>query len=107
MTSRVLVYGASWCRFTFGLRQYLLESRVDYEYFDIDNDPQAAAFVRTIGDGKLKYPVVVVDEETAVNPRFSELQQMLEMQDVVQRPRPAGSARRRLGDLDLEERRSA
>src|SRR5262249_17348163 len=87
MTSQIQVYGTNWCQFTFGLREYLMDARVDYEYFDIDSDSRADEFVRTMNDGKRKYPMVVVAQRIALNPTLTELQQLLEDQDVVARPR--------------------
>jgi mycoredoxin len=94
MTTRIQVYGTNWCRFTFFLREYLMGSRVDYDYFDIDSDSQADEYVRTMNDGKRKYPMVVVAERIVMNPTLTELQQLLDDQDVATRPRSGRQLRR-------------
>jgi glutaredoxin len=78
MTSRIQVYGTNWCRLTFGLREYLMHSGVDYDYFDIDGDSSADEFVRTMNDGKRKYPMVVIAERIVANPTFAELQRIID-----------------------------
>jgi mycoredoxin len=77
MATEIQVYGTDWCRLTFGVREYLTNSRVDYDYIDIDRDPQGDEFVRTINDGKLRYPVVVIAEQTVTNPTLADLGRML------------------------------
>ena len=88
------MYGTNWCQFTFGLREYLMDARIDYEYFDIDSDSRADEFVRTTNNGKRKHPMIVVAQRIVVNPTLDELQQLLEDQDVVARPRTGRHSRR-------------
>ena len=82
------VYGTDWCRLTFSVREYLMNSRVDYDYFDIDRDSGADEFVRTMNDGQRRYPVVVVAEHTVTNPTPTELGNMLRDHRVESQPDP-------------------
>jgi hypothetical protein len=42
MATEGQVYDADWCGLTFGVREYLTHSRVDYDYHDdVDRDPDA------------------------------------------------------------------
>jgi glutaredoxin len=97
MTS-IQVYGTDWCRLTFGVREYLINSRVDYDYFDIERDPLADEFVRTVNDGRQRYPVVVVEDHSVTNPTLAELDALLRDHRVEPRP-GAGARRRQPGDL--------
>jgi len=56
----VTVYGAPWCPETRRCKRLLGEARVDYTWIDVDDDPDAEAFVRRQDAGKLSLPVVVV-----------------------------------------------
>ena len=76
MTS-IQVYGTDWCRLTFGVREFLINSRVDYDYFDIERDPLADEFVRTVNDGRQRLPVVVVENHRVTNPTLAELDALL------------------------------
>jgi glutaredoxin len=87
--SPIEVYGTPWCGFTFILREYLMRARVDHNFFDIDRDAWADEFVRTMNDGKRKFPMVVVAERVVINPTVTELQRLLDDQGVVAR-RPPG-----------------
>ena len=90
------VYGTDWCRLTFGVREYLINARVDYDYFDIERDPLADEFVRTVNDGRQRLPVVVVADQSGTNPTLAELDALLRDHRV--EPRSVPSARRRQPD---------
>lgn len=88
MTTAIQVYGTDWCRLTFRVREYLTNSRVDYDYFDIDRDPQADEFVRMMHDGRRRYPVVVLAEHVVTNPTLAELGKLLRDHRVESQPGP-------------------
>ncbi len=91
MTSDVQVYGADWCRLTYGVREYLTNARVAYDYYDIDRDPHAEEFVRAVNGGRRQFPLVVVQQRVITNPTVAELQQVLEEHSIA----PEFSGRRR------------
>ena len=97
-TAIIQVYGTDWDRLTFGVREYLMNSRVDYDYFDIDRDPGADEFVRTINDGQRRYPVIVLAEQVVTNPTPAELGKMLRDHRVEPQPGPRANTPR-TGDL--------
>lgn len=100
MASRtgIHVYGTDWCGLTFIVREYLTNARVDYDYFDIENDPRADEFVRTTNKGSRRCPVVVLDEHTVTNPTLAELGRLLRNRRDESRS-AAGANTRRTGDL--------
>jgi glutaredoxin len=77
VTTRIKVYGTDWCHSTFGVREYLLNARLDYDFFDIDRNPTADEFVRALGHGARRYPVIVLPDEIVTNPTVTELGQLL------------------------------
>jgi len=58
--AEITVYGASWCPDSRRTKRFLGEARVDFEWVDITQDPDAAAFVLRKSAGKLTIPVVVL-----------------------------------------------
>jgi mycoredoxin len=87
VTMGIAVYGTVWCRLTFGVREFLMRARLEYDFFDIDRDPQAEAFVRTLGHGARRYPVVVMSGEVVVNPTMAELAGLVDALDTPRLPR--------------------
>ena len=77
MATGIQVYGTDWCSLTFGVREYLTNSHVEYDYIDIDRDERVGEFVRTINNGRLRYPVVVIAEHIVTNPTPATLGTML------------------------------
>jgi glutaredoxin len=102
MESGIQVYGTDWCRLTFGIREYLMRSRVDYDYFDIDHDPRADELVRTMHDGQRRYPMVIIGVRTLTNPTVTELRRVLDENRVESRPASRARTRR---IVDPEESR--
>ena len=77
MTITIQVYGTDWCRSTFCVRGYLMNARLDYDFFDIYRDHRADDFVRAMGEGSRRYPVVVFPNETLTDPTVADLGRLL------------------------------
>ncbi len=86
MANTIQVYGTDWCHSTFGVREYLMNARLEYDFFDIDRDPRADEFVRAVNGGARRYPVVVFPDEIVTNPTVTELGQLLRAHRVEARP---------------------
>ena len=69
----IKVYGADWCQPTTLVREYLDELGVDYDYIDIEADPEAAKWVREQNGGKEKKPTVDIDGVVLSTPSRNEL----------------------------------
>jgi len=78
LASEVQVYGTDWCSLTFGVREYLTNARVTYEYYDVDRDRNAHDLALAMTDGRRRFPVVVVHERVLTNPTRIELQRVLD-----------------------------
>lgn len=63
----VVVYARPGCSFCLRLRVVLLGAPQPV-WVDIWDDPDAAAFVRSVNDGDETVPTVVVDDEVTTNP---------------------------------------
>lgn len=51
MTPEIItLYGTGWCPDCKRSKQFFGEQRVPYRYVDIDNDPDATAFVEEVGE---------------------------------------------------------
>jgi glutaredoxin len=78
VANEIQVYGAGWCGLTFRIREYLMNARMTYDFFDIDRDPQAHEIVLAMTDGRLRFPVIVIDHHVLTDPTMTELQRVLE-----------------------------
>ncbi len=74
---QVHLYGTDWCPLTGGFRAYLKRNDIPFEYRNIEQDAQAEEAVKTMNDGKVKFPMVVVGEQVMKNPPIDELEQAL------------------------------
>ena len=90
MASQIQVYGTNWCALTHRLREYLTNSRLRFDYFDIDRDAAARQFVLAMNDGRRRFPLVVVEHRVVMAPTVSALQRVLTQQGI--RPMVSGVA---------------
>ncbi len=59
-------YGASWCPDCGRAKQFLGEHKINYDWIDIDRDPQAAAVVTKLNHGTNVIPTLVFDDGTVL-----------------------------------------
>jgi len=78
MTNGIQVYGTNWCGVTFGVREYLTNSHIPYDYYNIEQDRHADEFVLAMTDGRRRFPLIVVEERVLTSPTLDELQQVLD-----------------------------
>lgn len=71
---RIKVYGADWCGDTKRTLKVLDSLGVDYDYIDIEQDKQAADWVRKQNDGKERKPTVKLKDRVLSVPSDQELE---------------------------------
>jgi glutaredoxin len=74
----IKVYGADWCSMTTRSITFLEDSDVEFEYIDVEEDPEASEWVKAQNNGKEKKPTIDVDGEILSEPSNSELRAVLE-----------------------------
>jgi glutaredoxin len=73
----VKVYGADWCGLTRSTLRHLDELGVQYEYIDVDDNPQASEWVKEQNNGKEKKPTLDIDGQILTAPSNRELDELL------------------------------
>lgn len=81
--SRVKVYGTDWCHDTQNTRAELQQLGVDFDYINIEQQPDAAAWVRDQNDGKEKKPTLDIDGDVLSVPSNTELRQALQQHELL------------------------
>ena len=77
MAQNVKVYGADWCGMTRRTLSHLDEMGVEYEYINVDHDPEASEWVKQQNNGKEKKPTVEIDGRVITYPTNQELEELL------------------------------
>jgi mycoredoxin len=72
--AKIAVYGADWCGDTKRTRAFLDNLDVDYDYIDIEEDEEAARWVREQNDGKERKPTVKLGSRVLSVPGNNELE---------------------------------
>lgn len=70
---KIKLYGAGWCEDTRHTRDYLDSLGVAYDYVDVEQDEEAAAWVREHNDGKERKPTLDVAGQVLSVPTDHEL----------------------------------
>lgn len=72
------LYTTTWCGFCRSLKRALDADGIGYREIDIETDPQAAAFVRSVNNGNQTVPTVVFpDGSAATNPSLKQVKKGL------------------------------
>jgi glutaredoxin len=82
VTNEIHVYGTAWCRLTYRVREYLMNARLTYEFFDIDHDQKAHEFVLAAAEGERRFPLVVVEDDVMTVPTIPQLQRVLDAHEI-------------------------
>ena len=82
-TSQPVLYGADWCLKTSGFRNFLQREWVDFTYYDVEKNEEAAQRVRDHYDGKLKFPVLEIGDVWLKNPGMGELRDVLKQKKLI------------------------
>ncbi|WP_168581988.1 glutaredoxin domain-containing protein [Gephyromycinifex aptenodytis] len=70
----VTVYSTSWCPYCSLLTSSLVAEGVQFTIVDLDEDPEAAAYVERVNGGNRVVPTVVFpDATTATNPAIDDV----------------------------------
>jgi mycoredoxin len=78
--SKVKVYGADWCGDTRRSLRLLDRLGVDYDYINIEQDAEAARWVREQNDGRERKPTVEINGRVLSVPSDEELGAALQEQ---------------------------
>ncbi|MDP8924549.1 MAG: glutaredoxin family protein [Chloroflexota bacterium] len=73
----LVVYGADWCHVTQEALAFLDDFGVDYEYVNIEQDPDAAAWVREQNGGMEVKPTLKLGNDVLTAPRADVLEEAL------------------------------
>lgn len=80
---KLTVYGADWCEDTQRTLKLLNNLGVAYDYINIEEDPQAAAWVREQNEGKERKPTVRLGTRVLSTPTDDELRSALHEEGLV------------------------
>ena len=72
------LYGTDWCGQTKTLAAHLRFLKVPFTFRNVEQDPDADWEVRAMNDGKLKFPMVTLDDTHLKNPDVLTLEKALE-----------------------------
>ncbi|MGB9179129.1 MAG: glutaredoxin family protein [Pyrinomonadaceae bacterium] len=72
--SKVKVYGADWCGDTKRSRRLLERLGVAYDYINLEEDTQAAEWVKQQNNGKEQKPTILVGDQVLSVPSDEELE---------------------------------
>ncbi len=78
MPQQICVYGTNWCPDTARSKRCLKRQGKSFDWFDIEQDKEACAFVERVNAGKRSVPTIVFpDGSILVEPTDAELEKKL------------------------------
>jgi glutaredoxin len=82
---RITVYGADWCPATISARRHLESLGVAYRYIDVDDDPEASAWVKAQNGGREKKPTFDIEGEVLTAPSRDRVEAKLREKQLLSR----------------------
>ncbi|MBV9513126.1 MAG: mycoredoxin [Mycobacteriaceae bacterium] len=78
VTAALTMYTTTWCGYCYRLKIALKSAGITYTEVDIERDPAAAEFVRSVNGGNQTVPTVkFADGSTLTNPTAAQVRQRL------------------------------
>jgi mycoredoxin len=71
--SKIVVYGTQWCGDTLRARRILDTNHIEYEWIDIDKDPESAALVQKINNGYRSVPTIIFPDGSSLTEPASDI----------------------------------
>lgn len=63
---KIKFYGSKWCGHSRVAKNYLTRNEIEYEYFEVNDDPEAEAYVKEINNGNRSVPTLVFPDGTVL-----------------------------------------
>ena len=78
MPDQLTIYSTQWCGYCHRLMKQLDREGVGYAVVDIEDEPEAAAYVMSVNGGNQTVPTVVFPDGTALtNPSLGQVKERL------------------------------
>lgn len=82
----IIVYGTNWCPDCKRSKQFLGDQRIQYDWVDIEHDPEAMLYVEQVNDGMRRIPTIQFpDGSVLVEPSNAELAEKLGLKTKAER----------------------
>lgn len=74
-SEKIKIYGTSWCPDTTRAKKCLINHSIEFDWCDIEQNPEECAFVEQVNGGKRRVPTIVFpDDSILVEPSNSILE---------------------------------
>ncbi len=76
MAEKIKIYATNWCGDSRRAKQFFMDESIDFEWIDIDQDKEAAEFVKSVNNGFRSVPTIVFpDGSMLVEPSSYQLKE--------------------------------
>lgn len=79
---KLQLYGTDWCLKSAALRNYMQSKWIEFDDFNVETNAEAASKIRSLYDGKLKFPTIMAGSDFVKNPTVSELNEFLKKYNI-------------------------
>ena len=83
MANDIIIYGSSWCGYTQRALRQLDSLGVEYQYIDVDADPEAEKRIADWNNGRSIRPTFDIGGDVFVNPSPNQLEAELRQRDLL------------------------
>ena len=80
--AKLQLYGTAWCTKSSALRNYMQSKWIEFDDFNVETNYEANLRVRSLYDGELKFPTVMVGNDFIKNPTVPQLIEFLKKHNI-------------------------
>lgn len=81
-SDHIVLFGNSWCGHSRRTQQFFDQHHIEYDFVNIDQDPEAAQLVQEINGGYRSVPTILFpDGSTLTEPSIQQLRERLEIDE--------------------------
>ena len=78
--SKIKVYGTTWCEDCQRSKVYLDNNNIEYDWTDVDEDPECAEYIKTLNNGILRVPTIIFEDGSVlIEPSNEALEKKIEI----------------------------
>jgi glutaredoxin len=81
--NKVIIYGSDWCGYTQRALRQLDSLKVEYQYIDVDADPEAEQLIAGWNNGRSIRPTLDLGGDVFVNPAPAQLEAELKQRGLL------------------------
>tara|TARA_Y100000996_G_scaffold339678_1_gene276678 strand:- start:131 stop:370 length:240 start_codon:yes stop_codon:yes gene_type:complete len=78
--AKIKMYGTTWCGDCHRSKDYLDSNNIEYDWTDVDEEPEYAEYIKTLNNGVQRVPTIVFEDGSVlIEPTNEDLEKKIKI----------------------------